>query len=347
MIQSAGTSPSPSQEGRAPLVRVRGLTVDFPTADGDALAANQVGFDVWPGEMLGIVGESGCGKSVSLRALVGLVPFPGEVVDGEITWQGEVDLLQLDRKRRREMRGTDISMVFQDPWESLDPVYSVGDQLMEVLRKRARLPRDQARLRAIELLDRVGIPSANARLRDYPHQLSGGMRQRVMIAIAIACKPALLLADEPTTALDVTIQDQILSLLADLRKNDGLSIVLVSHDLGVIAQTCDRVAVMYAGRVVETGLINQVLDSPRHPYTAALIASAPRMAGGGGRPDRLRAIDGTPPSIGQLPTGCTFAPRCVYARDVCADVDMSLDKDPSAHASACPIVDASRAPGRS
>ena len=326
-------------DGQEPLVRVRGLTVGFATVNGSAVAVNKVEFDVWPGEMLGIVGESGCGKSLTLRALVGLVPFPGEVISGDITWKGRTNLLELGRKRMQEMRGTEISMIFQDPWESLDPVYSVGDQLMEVLRVRAHLPRVEARIRAIELLERVGLPSASDRLRDYPHQLSGGMRQRVMIAIAIACEPELLLADEPTTALDLTIQDQILSLIANLKEKEGLAIVLVSHNLGVIAQTCDRVAVMYAGRVVETGFVDEVLDSPRHPYTAALIGSVPQMAGRGFSDARLKSIEGTPPTIGQLPKGCAFAPRCIYSTAQCLEVDMSLDKDSSEHASACPMVD--------
>jgi oligopeptide/dipeptide ABC transporter ATP-binding protein len=331
--------PRESPAARKPLVAVRDLTIGFPAAGGTAIAVHGVGFDAYPGETLGIVGESGCGKSLSLRALLGIVPQPGEVLAGEVSWKGEVELLQ-DRRRLRAMRGREISMVFQDPLESLNPVYSIGDQLIEVLRKRAGLARGAARRQAVELLDRVGIPSAAARLRDYPHQLSGGMRQRVMIAIAIACGPELLIADEPTTALDVTIQDQILSLLAGLQQESGLSILLVSHDLGVIAQMADRIAVMYAGHIVETGTADEVLSAPRHPYTAALIASAPKAVGADGERRSLQAIGGSPPSVSDLPPGCAFAPRCTHAVDACTQVNMRLDE--RAHATACPVIDVSR-----
>jgi oligopeptide/dipeptide ABC transporter ATP-binding protein len=324
---------------RTPLIRVSGLTIGFPAAEGTAVAVKDVSLEAFAGETLGIVGESGCGKSLTLRALLGLVPEPGRVLHGEIAWKTELDVVG-DARRLHEMRGREVSMIFQDPLESLNPVFSIGDQLTEVLRKRGGRSRGAARREAIELLDRVGIPSAAARLRDYPHQLSGGMRQRVMIAIAIACGPELLLADEPTTALDVTIQDQILSLLAELQDEQGLSMLLVSHDLGVIAQMADRVAVMYAGRVVETGSVDEVLSSPRHPYTAALIASAPQTAGRGVGA-RFETIGGSPPSIGQLAPGCPFAPRCRFATPRCAKVDMRLDEGAGAHASACPVVDMS------
>jgi peptide/nickel transport system ATP-binding protein len=333
-------SPAATSAGeRAPLVRVRDLTVGFPAVGGTALAVRGVSLEAFPGETLGIVGESGCGKSLSLRALLGIVPQPGQVLGGEIAWREDADLL-CDERRLRAMRGREISMIFQDPMESLNPVYSVGDQLTEVLRLRGGLARKDAKRHAIELLDRVGIPSAAERLRDYPHQLSGGMRQRVMIAIAIACGPQLLLADEPTTALDVTIQDQILSLLSELQQESGLTILLVSHDLGVIAQMADRIAVMYAGRVVETGTVDEVLTSPRHPYTAGLIASAPEAveARSGGR---LETIGGAPPTIAELPAGCAFAPRCPHAEQRCVEVDMALDRGPGEHASACPVVVAS------
>jgi oligopeptide/dipeptide ABC transporter ATP-binding protein len=336
---SAVTDPSDALSAattQQPLLAVRDLTIGFPTADGVALAVQDVSLSASAGETLGIVGESGCGKSVSLRALLGLVPEPGRVLGGEIAWGG-ADLLRLDRRAMREVRGREISMIFQDPMESLNPVFSVGDQLVEVLRKRKGLARGAARRRAVELLDRVGIPSAAQRLRDYPHQLSGGMRQRVMIAIAIACEPRLLLADEPTTALDVTIQDQILTLLAELQRETGLAMLLVSHDLGVVAQVADRVAVMYAGRVVETGPVEQVLEAPRHPYTAGLIASAPHGSAGSGA--RLETIGGSPPSIVDRPAGCAFAPRCGHAVERCAEVDMRLDA--AEHATACPILDVS------
>ena len=325
---------------QVPLVRVSGLTIGFPGAGGVALAVRDVAFEALRGETLGIVGESGCGKSLSLRALLGIVPQPGEVLGGEAVWKGEADLLD-GGALLRGMRGREISMIFQDPAESLNPVYSIGDQLIEVLRLRAGLARAAARARAVELLDRVGIPSASTRMRSYPHELSGGMRQRVMIAIAIACGPELLIADEPTTALDVTIQDQILSLLVELQQETGLTILLVSHDLGVIAQMADRVAVMYAGRVVETGTVDEVLTTPRHPYTAGLIASAPEgaaaLAG-----SRLEAIGGSPPALAELPPGCAFAPRCRYTTEGCVEVAMRLDRGPGEHASACPVVDAGR-----
>jgi peptide/nickel transport system ATP-binding protein/oligopeptide transport system ATP-binding protein len=331
-------APAAAPAERTPLLSVRDLTIGFPASTGTAVAVEGVSFEVRAGETLGIVGESGCGKSLSLRALLGLVPSPGKVLAGEIAWNGDEGLLG-DERRLRAMRGREISMIFQDPAESLNPVYSVGDQLTEVLRKGAGLSRSAARRQAVELLDRVGIPSAAQRLRDYPHHLSGGMRQRVMIAIAIACGPQLLLADEPTTALDVTVQDQILNLLAELQEETGLAILLVSHDLGVIAQMADRIAVMYAGHVVETGSAEAVLASPRHPYTAALIASAPEAVQAAGRGTRLETIGGSPPSIAELPAGCAFAPRCRHAQPGCVEVDMRLDRGPGEHASACPVVD--------
>ncbi|HET6447583.1 MAG TPA: ABC transporter ATP-binding protein, partial [Conexibacter sp.] len=314
----------------APLLEVSGLRIGFPTHEGVALAADGVEFSVRAGETLGLVGESGCGKSVSLRSLVGAVPVPGRVLGGTALWRGERDLLTLARDELREVRGKQIAMIFQDPQESLNPVYSVGDQLLEVLTKRLGMRRAEARTRAVELLDHVGIPSAQRRLRDYPHHLSGGQRQRVMIALAIACRPALLLADEPTTALDVTIQDQILSLLADLQAELGMAVILVSHDLGVIAQSCDRVAVMYAGHVVEGGEVDEVLLAPRHPYTAGLLAAVPRMPEQG-RAATLEAIGGQPPVITNLPPGCAFAPRCKHAREDCVEVPMTLDDPPNGH----------------
>jgi len=235
------------------------------------------------------------------------------------------------------MRGNRIAMIFQDSLECLDPMYTVGSHLVEVLRAGAGLSRAQARSRAVELLDRVGIPAPSERMRAYPHQLSGGLRQRVVIALAIACSPDLLLADEPTTALDVTIQDQILTLLGDLQEETGMAMILVSHDLGVIAQSCDTVAVMYGGFIVETGSVDEVLDSPRHPYTAALLASEPDVAS---VRSRLEAIPGQPPLITDLPPGCPFTPRCRYARDGCEQVGMALSALPGGHATACPMVEA-------
>jgi oligopeptide/dipeptide ABC transporter ATP-binding protein len=331
--------------GTEPLLSVSGLTIAFPSQNGPALAADRVEFSVGPSETLGIVGESGCGKSVSLRALLRVVPMPGEVVAGTAIWMGQHDLLTMSRRQLRDVRGRQIAMIFQDPQQSLNPVYSVGDQLIEVLTKRAGKSRSEGRRLAVELLDRVGIPSAARRLRDYPHNLSGGMRQRVMLAMAIACDPALLLADEPTTALDVTIQDQILSLLTDLQVETGMALILVSHDFGVIAQTCDRVAVMYAGRVVETGSVEQVLFDPRHPYTAGLLAAVPRMPGE--ERQVAQAIPGQPPTITDLPEGCSFRPRCRFARDACREVSMQLDDPGDDHRSACPFVNAATDPSMS
>jgi oligopeptide/dipeptide ABC transporter ATP-binding protein len=329
----AGSPRRPSE----PLLKVSGLTIGFPSRDGYALAADRVDFSVAAGETLGIVGESACGKSVSLRALLGIVPVPGRVLSGTALWKGERDLLSLTPKEQRDVRGKQIAMIFQDPQQSLDPVYSIGDQLTEVLRKRSGLGHNGARKQAVQLLDRVGIPSAARRFRDHPHQLSGGMRQRVMIAIAISCNPALLLADEPTTALDVTIQDQILALLADLQAELGMAVIMVSHDFGVVGQCCARIAVMYAGRIVESGDIDEVLGSPRHPYTAGLLAAVPRMPGAGGN-DAFRAIPGQPPSITDLPAGCSFRPRCSFAKPECEQVDMTLDCPQDGHRTACPFA---------
>jgi oligopeptide/dipeptide ABC transporter ATP-binding protein len=326
-----------------PLLAVYGLSIGFPTADGGhALAADDVSLSVARGRTLGIVGESGCGKSVTLRALLGILPPPGRVLAGSARWHDGSDLFRLSRREQRAIRGREIAMIFQDPQNSLNPVYTIGDQLTEVLTTRNGLGRREAKRQAVELLERVGIPAAPRRLRDYPHHLSGGMRQRVMIAIATAGDPLLLLADEPTTALDVTIQDQILGLLADLQAESGMALIIVSHDLGVIGQSCDRVAVMYAGRIVETGDVDEVLSAPRHPYTAGLLAAVPRMPGEAGR-GALSPIQGQPPVITDLPRGCSFRPRCRYERDGCAEIAMTLDRPPDEHGSACPFVNATQA----
>jgi oligopeptide/dipeptide ABC transporter ATP-binding protein len=319
-----------------PLLEVSGLTVAFPTRSGLVLAVNGISFTLASGQTLGLVGESGCGKSMTLRALLGLVPYPGEVIGGSVRLAGR-ELRGLDAGAMREVRGRRISMIFQDPGASLDPVFTVGDQIIETLRQRMHLDRPMAEQRAVELLDRVGIPSAKARLRDYPHQLSGGMRQRVMIALAISTDPDLLLADEPTTALDVTIQDQILDLLGEIRDDTGMAMILVSHDAGVIAQSSDEVAVMYAGHWLEAGLAADVLGRPRHPYTQGLVGAIPSLAARD--PDaRLEPIPGSPPDLARLAPGCPFAPRCAYAREACADVPMTLDVRPPSHGSACPFV---------
>ena len=303
----------------AELLEVRDLTIAFPAGEMPLLAADRVAFSVKAGRTLGLVGESGCGKSVTLRSLLGMVPYPGEVLAGEIRWQGE-DLRVASRKRLAALRGREISMVFQDPTSCLNPVFTIGDQMGETLRKRAGMGKAQARRRAVELLDRVGVPSPERRLRAYPHHLSGGMRQRVMIAIAIAAEPQLLLADEPTTALDVTTQEQILSLLLEVQRDTGMAILLVSHDLGVIAETCDEVIVMYAGRMVEAGLAPAVMRSPRHPYTRGLIESVPSR-NPPGRP--LPQLAGMTPSLLALGASCAFRERCTRAVEACAQAPLA------------------------
>jgi oligopeptide/dipeptide ABC transporter ATP-binding protein len=321
-----------------PLLSVRDLVTIFPAAAGVAVAANGVSFELRQGETLGLVGESGSGKSVTCRSVLRLVPEPGQIVGGSILFEGR-DVLALSRGQLRALRGSQISMIFQDPTSSLNPVYTIGDQIAEPLRQHRQMSRRQAREEAVRLLDRVGIPASRERLRAYPHELSGGMRQRAMIAIAISCRPKLLLADEPTTALDVTIQDQILSLLIELQAEEGMAIVLVSHDLGVIAQTCDRVAVMYAGYVVEEAETRDLFAEPKHPYTVALLEALPELAISRGD-RRLLPIQGQPPDLVDLPAGCPFAPRCQHARAECAEVSMELRVTGDGHATACPFAEA-------
>jgi oligopeptide/dipeptide ABC transporter ATP-binding protein len=293
-------------------LQVRGLTTTFETPRGTAVAVDNVDLDVAPGEVLGIVGESGSGKSVTLRSIMRLVHPPGRV-SGRVEWQGR-DLVRLSREELRRVRGGEIAMIFQEPMTALNPVLPVKLQIEENLTAHTSLNARERRARAIELMTLVGIPAPERRLDDYPHQFSGGMRQRAMIAIALASSPKLLLADEPTTALDVTIQDQILKLLLELRDRMAMSVVLVTHDLGVVAATCDRMAVMYGGRVVETGLVGEVFAAPRHPYTRGLLGSIPH---GGAERTLLRSIEGTPPSLTDMPAGCAFHPRCSFAVERC------------------------------
>ena len=322
-------------EAGAELLDVRDLTIAFPAGETPLLAADRIGFQVPAGRTLGLVGESGCGKSVTLRSLLGLVPYPGEVVSGEIRWLGE-NIVAASKSRLTKLRGSEISMIFQDPTSCLNPVFTIGDQMIETLRKRAGLDRQAARARAIELLDRVGMPSPERRMKSYPHQFSGGMRQRVMIAIAISARPKLLLADEPTTALDVTTQEQILSLLLEFQEENGMAIVLVSHDLGVIAETCDDVIVMYAGRALEAGHGADVLRRPRHPYTRGLIQAMPSLKVTDEVPPA--PIPGQPPNLADLPPGCPFQPRCEHSRPECTSLPVVLDADLEDHGSACPFV---------
>jgi oligopeptide/dipeptide ABC transporter ATP-binding protein len=318
------------------LLSVKDLVTVFPTRSKLAVAANGVSLHLRAGETLGLVGESGSGKSVTCRSILDLVPEPGRIVSGSIQFLGR-DVLSLRKKDLRALRGSQISMIFQDPMSSLNPVFTVGDQIAEPLRQHRGMGRRQARQEAIRLLDRVGIPAARERLRAYPHELSGGMRQRAMIAIAISCRPKLLLADEPTTALDVTIQDQILSLLLELKREEGMAIVLVSHDLGVIAQTCDRVAVMYGGYIVEQAKTGALFASPKHPYTVALLEALPELALTRGD-RRLIPIPGQPPDLADLPPGCPFSPRCAHARPECSSVSMALVGDDD-HTTACPFAE--------
>jgi peptide/nickel transport system ATP-binding protein len=294
------------------LLSVEHLTTVFDTARGPLPAVSDVSFQIRTGETLGLVGESGSGKSVTALSILRLVQPPGRIAGGALRFKGR-DLLSLGERDMREVRGADISLIFQEPMTALNPVFTVGDQIGEALLVHDRATRRDAKGKAIELLHAVGIPNPASRVSDYPHQLSGGMRQRVMIAIALACRPALVIADEPTTALDVTIQAQILDLLRDMKSAFNLSLLLITHDLGIIAETADRVAVMYAGRIVETGPVADILNNPAHPYTRGLLASIP-----GGTPGRrLRAIEGSVPVIGALPPGCAFNPRCPDRFDPC------------------------------
>jgi oligopeptide transport system ATP-binding protein len=309
------------------LLEVEELEVEFRTPDGVVRAVNGVSFTVSGGETLAVLGESGSGKSVTAQAVMGLLDTPPAfVTNGSVRFRGR-DLLTAGDEERRRVRGRGMAMVFQDPLTALNPVFTVGFQLGEMFRVHEGADRGEARARALALLERVGIPSAGERLNDYPHHFSGGMRQRVVIAMALALGPDLLLADEPTTALDVTVQAQILDLLSGLRAETGMGIVLITHDLGVAAEVADRVAVMYAGRVVETGAAAEVLVSPRHPYTLGLLRSVPR---GGRDAGRLDPIPGSPPSLARMPPGCPFHPRCPFARDRCRTEIPPLDPVPSA-----------------
>ena len=303
-------------DGAAPVLDVKNLKTVFLTRGGEVHAVNSVSFDLRPGELLGVVGESGSGKSVTMMSLLGLLPSPpAEVRDGTVML-GERNLLTIDDEAMRKVRGGEVGFVFQDPMTSLNPVFNVGFQIMEPLRTHMGMSRRQARDRAVELLEIVGIPDARRRLKDYPHQFSGGMRQRVMIAIALACDPKVLIADEPTTALDVTIQAQILELVKDLRQKLGMAIIWITHDLGVIAGIADRVLVMYGGQVVEQGPVRELFANPAHPYTRALLQTMPKLHGA--RNDKLRVIEGQPPMLGRHPESCPFRDRCAHATERCA-----------------------------
>ncbi|UWQ16294.1 ABC transporter ATP-binding protein [Jannaschia sp. M317] len=297
------------------VLEVRGLCTVFGTRGGEVHAVNSVSFEVKPGELLGVVGESGSGKSVTMMSLIGLLPSPpAEVREGQVLLDGE-DLLKVSPARLREVRGGEVGFIFQDPMTSLNPVFNVGFQIMEPLRRHMGMNKAQARERAVELLELVGIPGARGRLSDYPHQFSGGMRQRVMIAIALACDPKVLIADEPTTALDVTIQAQILEIVEDLRKKLGMAIIWITHDLGVVAGIADRVLVMYGGQVVEQAPVFPLFNDARHPYTRALLKTIPSVSGA--RAEKLQVIEGQPPILAGAPTACPFRDRCPLAFERC------------------------------
>lgn len=305
----SATAPNP-----APILSVRNLSVSFRGAGARVLAVDDVSFDVFEGETLAILGESGSGKSVTAQALMGLLPKRAAAVEsGSIVYRG-VDLLTKPTAYTRSLCGPELAMVFQDPLSSLNPVLRVGDQIVEGARKASALSHPQARALSVELLDRVGIPDPQKRVDSYPHQFSGGMRQRVMIAMALSQKPKVLIADEPTTALDVTVQAQIMELLGRLRSEEGMALVLISHDLGLVADVADRAAIMYSGRVVEQGAVHALYAAPRHPYTEGLLASIPTLSG---PPGRLTPIRGGMPDPATLPPGCVFSPRCDYATSAC------------------------------
>jgi peptide/nickel transport system ATP-binding protein len=296
-----------------PLLEVRNLRVEFPTRRGRLVALDDVSFEIAPGEILGVVGESGAGKSLTGAAIIGLLDPPGRVAAGEIRFDGRrIDNLPYDEMRK--VRGRQIGAIFQDPLTSLNPLYTVGRQLVETIQTHLPVGRDEARQRAIRLLQETGIPAAQARFDQYPHQFSGGMRQRVVIALALAAEPKLIVADEPTTALDVSIQAQIIALLKRLCKEHGAAVMLITHDMGVIAETCDRVAVMYAGRVAEIGPVHDVIHAPAHPYTAGLMGSIPAMDEDR---ERLLQIDGAMPRLTAIPHGCAFNPRCPQVFERC------------------------------
>ena len=318
------------------LLDVTDLRVEFRSGHEIVRAVNGVSYSVVAGETLAILGESGSGKTVSAMAVMKLLPSPPALIKAvEITFSGN-DLLNMPQPEWRRFSGEKIAMIFQDALAALNPVFSVGWQISEVFRVHRQMERSEAQRRTVELLEWVGIPEADSRSRDYPHQFSGGMRQRVMIAMAIALKPDLLIADEPTTALDVTVQAQIMELLAGLQKETGMSLILITHDLGVVAETADRVAVMYAGRIVETGSVKNVLSNPAHPYTSGLLHSMPQ-AQRKGQP--LQPIFGSPPNLAQIPSGCTFHPRCPEALEYCRDDSPNLKKVASGHFAECHLID--------
>jgi len=321
-----------------PLLDIRGLKTHFKTDDGIVQAVDGVDIRIMRGETVGVVGESGCGKTVTALSVLKLIAMPpGRIVAGQILWQGR-DLVPLDAAGMSEIRSKEIAIVFQEPMTSLNPVYTVGYQIAEVISLHEGLSRNGAKDRAIEMLKLVQIPNAERRINDYPHQFSGGMRQRVMIAMALACNPQLLIADEPTTALDVTIQAQILDLLQEMKSRLGMAMMLITHAMGVVAETAQRVVVMYAGLVVEEASVEELFENPRHPYTQGLLRSIPRVDKAAGRKARLDAIKGVVPSLLNPPPGCRFAPRCRFATDVCVQAVPALREVAPGHKVACVLA---------
>lgn len=317
---------------KQPLLEVRSLSIHFFTEEGIIRAVEKVSLEIFPGEILGLVGESGCGKSVTGLSLLRLIPAPpGRIMSGEILFNGK-NLLNLNEKEMEKVRGNEISMIFQEPMTSLNPVFTIGDQIMEAIMLHQGLDKREARKRAIEMLDRVKIPSPEKKIDSYPHQLSGGMRQRAMIAMALSCQPKLLIADEPTTALDVTIQAQVLQLLKEIQREMGMAVMLITHDLGVMAEIADRVAVMYAGRIFEYGPIEAIFNHMRNPYTRGLLNSIPQLTE---KKERLNAIPGQVPDPMDLPSGCKFHPRCNLMVEDCKKEEPPLLQVNGNHFSRC------------
>ncbi len=324
------------------LLQVTDLQTHFFTPRGVARAVDGVSFSLAAGETLGLVGESGCGKSVTSLSVMRLVSSPGRIVSGSVKFDGR-ELLTLSDAEMRDVRGNDIAMIFQDPMTSLNPVFTIGDQIAEAVRLHQRLDGRAARDRAVEMLELVAIPDPKRRARNYPYEMSGGMRQRVMIAMALSCSPKLLIADEPTTALDVTIQAQILELLARLQREMSLGLLLITHDLGVVAEVCDDVAVMYAGQIVEQGSARQIFKEPSHPYTRGLLRSVPRLRRVGEEaPERLETIEGVVPSLLALPPGCRFAPRCPFRAPICDEGPIPFYTTGPGHEARCTLHDPRR-----
>jgi oligopeptide transport system ATP-binding protein len=317
----------------ASLLQIKELRTHFFTDEGVVRAVDGISYDVQEGETMGLVGESGCGKSVSALSILRLIPSPpGKIVGGEVWFDGE-DLLKVDEEEIRHVRGNRIAMIFQEPMTSLNPVLTIGRQITEALELHLKMDRHAADRRAAELLEMVGIPEAHTRLGDYPHQFSGGMRQRVMIAMALSCNPKLLLADEPTTALDVTIQAQILEIMARLSREFGTAVIIITHNLGVVARYANRVNVMYAGKIVEAASARELYAKPRHPYTLGLLRSVPRLDEA--RRDKLVPIEGLPPDLANIPQGCSFYPRCSYRIDRCRQEEPPLMLVDEKHYAAC------------